>query len=244
MQTPANVVRPLAMLAAIAFLVATVLSIGLQLGVIARPPDLPPSTDFVDHLLSDGDFRRSIWPIDFASSLLYVLAFLSTALLARPLAAFGVDRDPRGWIAATALIVGALLGITAQLIFIGARQVQLDIAYCDCGYKVQEVISQNWAMWLIEGAVGWLINGAGVAFAVGVVAAGSALGGTAMSSGWRLLAWLIGGVLVLNVAVGAMGIDGPLGPLLVGLQTAVLVPIWLAWLALRAPRGGEGASPA
>jgi len=158
--------------------------------------------------------------------------------------ALGVDRDPRGWIAATALVVGAVLGISAQLIFIGARQVQLDIAYCDCGYKVQEVISQNWAMWLIEGAVGWLINGAGVAFAVGVVAAGSSLGGTAMSSGWRLLAWLIGAVLVLSVTVGVLGIEGPIGPLLIGLETGVLIPIWLAWLALRAPRGGENATPA
>jgi hypothetical protein len=242
MQTPATVVRPLAWLAAVAFLGASVLSIGLQLGVIARPPDLPPTTDFVDHLLSDGDFRRSIWPIDFASSLLPAPGFLATASsLDRWHSA---NQDPKGWIAATALIVGALLGLTAQLIFIGARQVQLDIAYCDCGYKVQEVISQNWAMWLIEGAVGWLVNGAGVAFAVGVVAAGAALGGTAMSSGWRLLAWLIGVILVINVAVGALGIEGPLVPLLVGLQTGVLVPIWLAWLALRAPRGPADASAA
>ena len=51
--------------------------------------------------------------------------------------------------------------------------------------------------------------------------------------------WLIGGVLVLNVAVGVLGIEGPIGPLLIGLQAGVLIPIWLAWLALRAPRASD-----
>ena len=239
MPTASTVLRPLAWLTAIALVIASALYVGLALGLFARPPDLPPTTDFVDHLLSDGDFNRSIWPIDLASSLLYALAFFLTALLARPLVALGAERDPRGWLAATSLVVAAALGMSAQLLYVGARQMQLDIAYCDCGYKVEEVIAQNWAMWLIEGAVGWLINGTGVALAFGVVAAGATLGGTAMSSSWRLLAWLIGGVLVLNTAVGVLGIEGPIGPLLIGLQAGVLIPIWLAWLALRAPRARD-----
>jgi hypothetical protein len=236
-----SVLRVVAWLGAIAFVAASALYVGLALDLFAQPPDLPPTTDFVERLLSGGDFARSIWPIDMASSLLYALAFLMIALLARPLVDLGTARDPRGSIAASALLVAGVVGITAQLIYVGARQTQLGIAYCDCGYKVQEVISQNWSMWLIEGAVGWLTNGSGVAAVIGVVAAGAALGGSAMPSGWRLLSWLIGAVLALSVTVGVLGIEGSIGPLLIGLETGILIPIWLIWIAVQAPRGIEPA---
>ena len=50
-------------------------------------------------------------------------------------------------------------------------QVTIDLSYCDCGFKETEIVSQIWAQMLANGASAWLVNGATVLAAIGVVAA-------------------------------------------------------------------------
>jgi hypothetical protein len=138
-----------------------------------------------------------------------------------------------------ALAAAGIIGLAAQLIYVGARQLTAEIAYCDCGYREVEVIAQAWAGWLVDGSVAWLVNGTGVLLLVGLAAAGAAVGGYSMPRGWQLVSWLTALVLAFSVIVGALGIEGPLGSLLVGVEIGVLLPAWAAWLALRAPEGPD-----
>jgi hypothetical protein len=125
-----------------------------------------------------------------------------------------------------------VLGAVGQLIIIGAAQVTVEQAYCDCGFKDTEVVSQIWGQMLIEGASQWLINSAAVLAAIGIAAVDVAFR-KRMPAGWDIVSWLTAIGLIATVVVGFFSLGGDdlgLYPLLV--VTGILVPVWAIWLGL------------
>ncbi len=234
MATTGGLIRVLAWLLAISLAAASLLYAVVQFDVVAAQPNLPDNTGLVDILVAQGDHLRQTWAVDLASNLLYALGFLVVVLIARPLGSLVRPGDARAGAITGVFIAAGTVGIVGQLIYVGAHDVINAIAYCDCGFKEQEVISQAWARFLVDGAVSWLINGVGIMLLVGFAATGAAIGGVSMPSGWRMLSWLIALAFLVSVIVGVVGVDDPVGPILLIIETGVLIPVWAIWLALRA----------
>ena len=209
---------------------ATVLQLVDQLNLYAQPPLLPEAANMVERRLGSSDYRAAIWPIFFGSHFLFGLALLVVVPLAYVLGARLPRTEDRRLIMTSTLAGGALIGAIAELIVIGAIQVTIGLAYCDCGFKDQEVVSQIWGVMLIEGATGWLLNGTALMLAVGFWLAGTLLRSRGMNEAWQ---WLSRGIAVLflvPVALSILETGGEVANLLVALVTGILVPIWAIWL--------------
>jgi len=144
--------------------------------------------------------------------------------------------DDRAGLVVWGLGVGGVLLLVSQLAYIGAKGATIDIPYCDCGLQQQETISQFWALMLVQGAVGWLVNGVGVLWTIGVAAAAVVLGRDRMSSTWRMYSWVVVAVGVVSVLVSVLRIGDQAGQLATALLSGVLLPIWLVWSAERLAR--------
>lgn len=222
-------VRWLAWAVGILFLIGAALQLVDFLNLYATPPVLPPNLNMVDMRLGQQDYRVAIWPIYFLGNLSFGLGFIALAGLGLALAAWLATGDPQRVVIQMTLGVAGILGVVGQLILIGATQATIDIAYCDCGFKETEVVSQIWAQMLANGASNWLINGAGVLAGIGVLAVASAFG-RRMPTGWTIVSWLTAIGLFATVAVGIVGVGDDLGLYLFLLVTGVIVPIWAFWL--------------
>jgi hypothetical protein len=128
------------------------------------------------------------------------------------------------------LAAGALIGAIAELIVVGAIQVTIGLAYCDCGFKNEEVVSQIWGVMLIEGATGWLLNGTALMLAVGFWMAGTLLRTRGMSEAWEWLSRAIAVVFLVPVALSILETGEEVSNLAAALATGILVPIWAIWL--------------
>ena len=234
MASTSPLLRPVGRLTAGLFVAATVLLVGLNLNLFATPPNLPDSMDFVERILGTLDYRVAIWPFDFASAILFGVALALLVPFGRILgASAGAGDDRRSILFVWGLGSAGIVGVIAQLIYVGARQVTVDIAYCDCGYKEVEVIGQLWAMNLIEGAQDWLINGVAILLAIGVAVAGAVLGSGRMSSTWRWLSYAIAVLLVTSVVLSVVGVDDTIGTLLTAVAAGILLPAWIVGVGER-----------
>ncbi len=230
--TTTTVMRRLAVAAGALFFAATLFFLADRLNVFYTPPDIPQSANFVERLLAQIPYRQSIWPIYFATNLLFGAGFAVLVGLAVTLAARLAPTDGRRYLLLWTLGTGGVLGVVGSLILVGAVQATIDIPYCDCGFKDTELVSQAWAQMLIEGAVQWLINGAGLLSAAGAVVAGRAFQGRGMPRAWTLLSYALGGLVVINVLAGILGFGEASDWLTVAL-TGIVLPIWTVWLGLR-----------
>lgn len=234
-------VRWLAWSVGILFLVGTVFQLVDALNLYATPPDLPASATMVDRRLGSYDYRVAIWPIFFLANVSFAAGFVALTGLGLALASWLTSRDPRRIGIATSLAVAGILGAVGQLVIIGAAKATVDISYCDCGFKETEVVSQIWAQMIAEGAAFWLINGASVLAAVGIVAVGTAFRGEIPAAldivGWVTAIGLIATIVVPQFSLGPEELAMWLQVVVVG----VLVPIWAIWLgsSLRAAAPAE-----
>jgi hypothetical protein len=233
-----TLVRWLAVVAAICFVGATLLFLGLSRNLFVAEPRFANDADLPTRLLGSIEARQLSWPFDFASSLLFAVAFGAFAVLGRLLALAGPVWDARSNVIGSTLFGGGLLGLASQLIHIGSQQVAIDIPYCDCGFKVQETISQYWGLTLIQGAESWLVNGAIVLLAIGIALAGAALVGVVRSPGWQLISWLTALVAVISVLLSGLELGGDLNQLLIAALAGVLLPLWAILLAMRIGQAG------
>jgi hypothetical protein len=127
--------------------------------------------------------------------------------------------------------VGGILGAVGQLILLGATRVTIDIAYCDCGFKETEIVSQIWAQMLANGASEALVDAASLLAAVGVIAVGSGMR-SRMPAGWEIVSWVTATALVLGTLLRFFSLGSEdLGTFLFVAISGVLVPIWSIWLA-------------
>ena len=99
--------------------------------------------------------------------------------------------DSRRTLIATAMVIGATLGIASQLFWIGVKPVAADPHYCDCGFRTEEIISRLNTLNIAGSVQLWLNNGAIVALSIGVlmsvascVERGSLAGGCGSPTCW------------------------------------------------------------
>ena len=233
MRESASVERILAWIAAAAFVLASLLLLGLRLDVFASPPAIPDGTDLPTRLLASVDVGQRIWPFDAASTLLYAVAFGSVGLLGWVIRDDGAT--PRsGGLGSGLFVVGGLAGVAGELVYGGARQVTIDTAYCDCGFKVQESISQFWAMNLAIGAQTWLVDAGILLLALGVVVAARTWLVAAGDAWLRQIGFLAALVGVIGVVLDLTGIGGDVAVYLEALAGGILLPIWIVLFARRA----------
>lgn len=223
--------RWLALAVGVLFLIGSVLRLVDMLNLWATPPAQAP-TNMVEGRLAAQDYRMAIWPIFMLTNLAFGVGFMALAGLGAALASRLGSADPRRVGILTTFAVGGVIGAVGQLMIIGAAQVTVEQAYCDCGFKDTEIVSQIWGQMLIEGSSQWLINSAAVLAAIGIVVVDLAFR-RRMPAGWDIMSGLTVIGLIATVVVGffSLGSDD-FGLYLLLLVTGVLVPIWAIWLGL------------
>jgi hypothetical protein len=238
--------RVLAWTVGVLFVIGTALQLVDDLDLYASPPAQAPA-NMVEGRLAAQDYRSAIWPIFALGNLAFGVGFMALVGLGLALRSRVARRDPQHVLIPTTFGVGGVLGSVAQLMIVGAAYVTVQISYCDCGFKNEEVVSQIWGQMLIEGAAQWLLNAAGILAAIGIVAVDASFR-RRMPAGWSIVSWLTAIGLILTVAVGYLD-TGDVGRYLLAFVSGVLVPIWTIWLgaALRddvEPGPGVAAEPA
>jgi hypothetical protein len=223
-----RILRWLAWSVGVMFLVGTALQLVDFLNLYATPPEFGP-LNMVEGRLAAQDYRIAIWPIFALSNFAFALGFIALTGLGLALAARLGSGDSQRIVLPTSLGVAGVLGAVGQFMVIGAAQVTIDMAYCDCGFKNEEIVSQIWGQMLIEGAASWLINAASVLAAIGIVGVDVAFR-RRMPAAWDIVSWLTAIGLIATVVVGFLDLQGDLGFYLQVFVAGVLVPIWAIWL--------------
>ena len=240
-----RILRWLAWSVGVLFLIGTALQLVEYFNLWATPPP-PAPLNMVEQRLAVQDYRIAIWPIFALNNFAFALGFIAVAGLGLALAARLGSGDSQRIVLLTSLGIAGVLGAVGQFMVIGAAQVTIDLAYCDCGFKETEIVSQIWGQMLIEGAATWLINAASVLAAIGIVGADIAFR-RRMPAAWDIVSWLTAIGLIATVVVGFINVEGELGFWLQVLVAGILVPVWAIWLgaSLRAnPEPGAEAGTA
>jgi hypothetical protein len=234
-----SALRILATAVGILFLAATLFRLVDMLNLIAQPPAGSDTANLVERVEAAIPYRQSIWPVFFATNSLLAFGFVALAGLGISLARQVVRTDDRGTTLLWAFVVAGVLGAVGQIVLVGAVKVSIDVPYCDCGFKNEEIVSQVWAEMVVQGATDVLIQVAALMAAVGIVASAILFGGRAMPSGWRALSYVVAAVVVLTAVLGIIGVGGldDVTLWLTALLTGVLIPVWAVWLAARFDEG-------
>jgi hypothetical protein len=216
----------------VVFVVAALLRLVDQLNLVTKRPVLPASANLVDKVLGSITYRHDVWPVFFGSNILIAIGFAGIAAVGWLLATRMQLADDRRALVLGTFVTGGILGAVGQLLLVGAVKATIDLPYCDCGFKEQEVVSQVWALMVAQSAADWLVNGALLLAAGGLVVAAGRFGGREMPESWSWLSLAIA-VLLLAQLVLAFVDAGDLGEWLLLLTVGVLVPVWSIWLGLR-----------
>jgi hypothetical protein len=233
------VLRGLAYAMAAAFFVSTIFQLADQLNLIYQPPAVPDSANLVERVTATIPYVQQVWPIFFLANALLGLGFLLLVGLAIALAGRAARSDDRRhlllWTLATAGIVGGI----AQVALVGAVKARIEIPYCDCGFKDQEIVSQVWAEMVVQSASQVLVYAAAL-FAAGGLVTAAAIFRSVMPAGWQLLSWLGAALLVLAVILGWANLGGDAANWLTAAISGLVIPAWAIWLGRRFPHWGEG----
>lgn len=225
----------LAWTAAMALVAAALLDIVLGFNILSAPPVRAEGSDFIDFLEIRFAWDRDRLPLDIASAVLYSLAFLAMAGVGLILGRSSFGAGERGSILATAFLAAGILGAAAQLVYLGAAQLAADPAFCDCGYRAEEVLGRLEALHVAVNQQILLTQVALVAAAVGFFAAASLGRAAGWSGWWPILSTAVGAILLAGVAVELLGLE--LVPELIMLATVgLLIPAWAIGLTRRYPR--------
>jgi hypothetical protein len=215
--------------------VQAVLTYGLHQGWFVKFPDLSPTADLVDRLLASRSIDQQTNTLALIATLgalgVFVIAALLGAVL-RPLVSSGSARD----VMTVVFLLGGVIGVAAQLVNIGVNQAAT-YGYCDCGYKAEELIAQDYAL-----GVGWTVQFWLALGAITIVGVGAAVAGrlVAISPLWTTLSYLIAIALFLGIALQLLG-QGNFADIVIGITSGIAVPIWAILLARGASRGSPGA---
>jgi hypothetical protein len=228
----ADTVRALSLLVAAFFFVSAVLLAVLALELTGPPPF--GGVDFIDETIKVFGWEQSRWPIDFAGSLLVALGFMALGGVGVLLARVADVTDARRSLVAAAMVLGATLGTSSQLLWIGVKPVATSPQYCDCGFRAEEIMSRLMTLNVADSVQGWLINGAIVAIAIGVLMATRLVRRAGISRGWVGISYLLVVVAVLVPVLGELGAY-PYDLISLLVLTALLIPVWALWLAIEAP---------
>ena len=210
------------------------MALALGFDLLVQQPDIPETLDLPSRLEAIHPFHVAQWPFDAASTLLYVVAFGALLLAAGSIAALA-GADGRADILKSAIVASGLLGVASGLLYFGATQVTIALQYCDCGFKTEEVISQFWAITIVQGATDWLSYGAVVFGAIAAALSALVLGDRGLPPIWRWISWSAAVLLILSIVLNEFS-DTPAGDIAVAVATGILLPAWAIILAMRADR--------
>jgi hypothetical protein len=220
---------------AIAAVLAAVLQLLLTFNLWAGGPSEPdPSSDLVAHLEVFRANDAEAFPVAFASSLAALVAFALIGVIGvtlRSRSAAGTGRDAMS----TLLAAGSITGVVAMAMAMAITQVST-FGYCDCGFKTEELIGQDYAITVGFIMSAWVFNAA-----VALIGFGAWLAGryVAVSSMWRTLSYAIAVILIVAVGLRVLASYVSTGDIdlfywtdvVINLTIAVLVPIWAILLA-------------
>ena len=229
-------IPPLLWIFAISLILATMLRSGLGFDLFVPQPDIPDSTLLPDRLQAIQPTLAARWPYDAAATLLFVLAFGALALASGGLAGLAGGHRMADVFRAS-LVTSGILGVASGLLYFGATKITIDVPYCDCGFVESELISQFWALSVVQSATDWLTNGAIVFGALGAAMSTTVLRGIRLPSWWTWAAWGAAATLIASVVLHEF-VDSLAGDIALALATAVLLPVWAIMLA-RVPTSAE-----
>jgi len=211
--------------------ISALVSLLFATGILRPPHDVE---DLVERLIANRTSDTEAFPFVLVGSLATIGVFLIAALLGVALRAWA-PAIPQRDAMAILFVIGGVLGITANVLNIAVGNAAT-FSYCDCGYKVEEVIAQNYALSVGWSMVNWLSLGA-----VAIVGSGVALAGRliAISAAWQTLSYVIAVVLLLAVGLRVLAdfvFIGAFDPfqvsdLMIAFGAGILVPVWAALLA-------------
>jgi hypothetical protein len=224
-----RLVRWLAWGVGLLFLLGAVLQLVDFFNLYTTPPPISETLNMVEFRLAVQDYRVAIWPIFLLGNLATGIGFMAVTALGLALAGDVASRNPHRVGIAACLGMAGIFGAVAQLIIIGVTQPTIENAYCDCGFKETEIVSQIWGQQLAESAGRWLTNAALVLAAIGVASAGTALRDR-MPASWNVFSWLTAIGLVAAVAIPMLQINSDLDLWVLAVVAGVMVPIWAIWL--------------
>ena len=233
-----RLVRWLAWSVGFLFLIGTVFHLVDFLNLYMTPPVLPESLNMVEHRLAVQDYRVAVWPLFLLSNLATGIGFMAVTALGLALAGHVARDNPRRVGIAAGLGMAGIFGAVAQLLIIGVTQPTIDSAYCDCGFKETEIVSQIWGQQLAESASQWLTSAALVLAAIGVGATGTAFRDR-MPTSWNIFSWITAISMVVAVAIPFLHINPDLDFWVLAAVAGVIVPIWAIWLGVSFRAGTE-----
>jgi hypothetical protein len=223
--------RTLAWILAAAFVLASVLLLIFALELFGGPPE--PGAEFLDNVLADFAWQQTQWPIEFAGTALFAIGFLALGGLGPVLGRLARSADARRGIVAAAFLTAGGLGAASQLLWIGAKPIATSAQYCECGLLAEELMSRLMTLNIVTGIQTWLVSGALLAAAVGLVAAGRLGREAGMPASWEWLALATAVAALMGVVLPLFDVY-PFDVLFVVLVAGILVPIWAVWLGARA----------
>jgi hypothetical protein len=211
--------------------ISAVVSVLLSLGILLPFND---AADLVDRLEANRASDTSAFPVLFLGWAATAGVFLVAALLGAALRPWAAAVPPRDTMTVLFVVAG-VIGVGANLLSIGLGEAAT-AGYCDCGYRAEEIIAQNYALNAGRAATDWLSIGAVTLVGLGVAVAGRLV---AVSSAWRILSYLIALVLIVAVMLRALAsfvlieaIDPfQISSLATAFAAGILVPIWAILLA-------------
>ena len=219
--------------------------------VIVPEPTFDPNLTGVDVILAGFEHAQEHWLEDLTSSLLFAIAFAAIAVLGLILRHATNRDDPRGGLMTVGFVVAGILGVAAQLIYVGAIEAATSPEYCDCGFLAEELVSREMIRIVVEGIVFWLNGGVVVMFAIGLLA----FAGVAGSAGWVPAGLAVYARIVAVLGLISVAWDHVAVPLLIEAAgefdffmlsqvitivfAGIVVPLWAAWLARAAGAKNE-----
>jgi hypothetical protein len=212
-------------------IISALVSLLFATGVLRPPHDVE---DLVERLVANRTSDTEAFPFVVVGSLATMGVFLVAALLGVALRSWAPPTPERDAMVVV-FVIGGVLGIGANLLNIAVGNAST-FGYCDCGYRTEEVIGQNYALVVGWTMVNWLSLGA-----LSLVGAGVALAGRLVdiSPAWRTLAYLTAVALFAAVALRVLaefvfiGVFDPfqVSDLILAFAAGILVPVWAVLLA-------------
>jgi len=235
--------RTIALGVAVAFVLASVLQLVDRLNLVAQPPNVPDSATLPERVEAFFPYKQSIWPVFFLGNAAFGVGFLLIVGLGHLLAGRVAVGDVRRSLVLWTFLSAGVIGAVAQALLLGAVRATIDIAYCDCGFKNEEIVSQVWAQMVAEGASTMILYTAAIMAAAALIVAARTFAGRGMPVTWGWLSYATAALLVINVVLGFVDV-GEVADWLQLVSAGVLVPVWAAWVGLRFDDGAGAAAAA
>lgn len=210
---------------------AGILLVIIETGVVEGPGAPPGAPDDlptrIGYFFAD---ERERFPYEIAAGVLFSAGFLAFAAIGVALRSAFARRDSTGTVIATSFVASAVLLTISQLMYLGAKEVAIDPAICQCPFAPEQLIAQQRALDMVGGAANWigagalLLAGLGM-FSIPIITARSG----AVSASWALTSRALAVVFLIAVVATIAELD-TLFQITAAVGSVFLLPAWAVWL--------------